>query len=236
MGACGEDESVGLQSFLDACRNVLSPYAFEALSENALEKFSPAEYIALSEQKEDDKPSWRQSALALPVYMHFTSPIRRYADILIHRRLKQVLYGYPFSADPKSVGEMVRVCNATHRRTEDVEVSNHNYVFNQYLKLHYPKGLEYHNAVVRLIILHKTRTDDKNALEIYIPLLRQTRSISFKLLGLCFIEEESESSKTQEKVRVALKEQFMEIKIYERLPVYLVPGDVQWTIRMANIA
>ena len=32
-------------------------------------------------------------ALSTPLYTHFTSPIRRYADILVHRQLESVLQG-----------------------------------------------------------------------------------------------------------------------------------------------
>lgn len=32
-------------------------------------------------------------ALNVPLYTHFTSPIRRYADILVHRQLESVLQG-----------------------------------------------------------------------------------------------------------------------------------------------
>ena len=32
-------------------------------------------------------------ALNVPLYSHFTSPIRRYADILVHRQLDAILQG-----------------------------------------------------------------------------------------------------------------------------------------------
>jgi exoribonuclease R len=32
-------------------------------------------------------PDWRHYALSVPYYTHFTSPIRRYADVVVHRLL-----------------------------------------------------------------------------------------------------------------------------------------------------
>jgi protein SSD1 len=32
-------------------------------------------------------------ALNVPLYTHFTSPIRRYADVLVHRQLESILQG-----------------------------------------------------------------------------------------------------------------------------------------------
>jgi ribonuclease R len=58
--------------------------------------------------------------LALDRYMHFTSPIRRYSDLVVHRAIKAVLHGQPspFDADWLSAtGDHISV---TERRAEAV--------------------------------------------------------------------------------------------------------------------
>jgi len=71
-----------LQALLDLCKARLSPAAYQAASFAALTEFNPAEYFAVGSSTED---TWGHWGLALPAYMHFTSPIRRYADVLVHR-------------------------------------------------------------------------------------------------------------------------------------------------------
>lgn len=39
----------------------------------------------------EDEELYRHYALNVPLYTHFTSPIRRYADVLVHRTLSAVL-------------------------------------------------------------------------------------------------------------------------------------------------
>merc|ERR1712137_611629 len=45
---------------------------------------SPAQYFSSGDVRPMD---WHHYGLAAPVYTHFTSPIRRYADVCVHRLL-----------------------------------------------------------------------------------------------------------------------------------------------------
>jgi len=62
--------------------------------------------------------------LALNAYTHFTSPIRRYPDLLVHRAIHHLLKrgkkpDYPYSAEAMS--ELCARCSHNSRRAEDAE-------------------------------------------------------------------------------------------------------------------
>lgn len=60
--------------------------------------------------------------LALPEYTHFTSPIRRYPDLLVHRAIRHILGGggaRDFRYDQSQMERLGSHCSATERRADD---------------------------------------------------------------------------------------------------------------------
>ena len=63
-----------------------------------------------------DIAKYSHYALNMPLYTHFTSPIRRYADIIVHRQLESIITTAPgtepkFSMDRDSVAKVAQQCN-----------------------------------------------------------------------------------------------------------------------------
>jgi protein SSD1 len=61
-----------------------------------------------------DIAKYNHYALNTPLYTHFTSPIRRYADLLVHRQLEAILQGgsdIKFTMDRDAVAKVAQQCN-----------------------------------------------------------------------------------------------------------------------------
>eukprot|EP00850_Spirogloea_muscicola_P005504 SM000025S08399 [mRNA] locus=s25:572247:577087:- [translate_table: standard] len=74
------------------------PELFEIVMNNVVRPMQLASYFCTGDFK--DQEDWRHYALNCPYYTHFTSPIRRYPDVLVHRMLAAAL------------GAEARICNS----------------------------------------------------------------------------------------------------------------------------
>jgi ribonuclease R len=88
----------------------------QLVHEVVLRSQSQAEYAA---------ENYGHYGLNLQRYAHFTSPIRRYADLIVHRALIRALKlgrdGLPDTEDVRSLGEVAAKISATERRAMTAE-------------------------------------------------------------------------------------------------------------------
>lgn len=79
--------SGALMQSLNAVTDPQAKFTLKVLSIKAMKK---ARYFCSGML---DIAKYRHYALNVPLYTHFTSPIRRYADVMVHRQLEAVLMG-----------------------------------------------------------------------------------------------------------------------------------------------
>lgn len=89
VGCCVDPTSAHtLQHSLKEINATAPPEVARAITALMMLPMTAAEYFVI-----DQCPSkaWGHYALAIPYYTHFTSPIRRYADVMVHRFLQEGL-------------------------------------------------------------------------------------------------------------------------------------------------
>ncbi|KAI0470824.1 hypothetical protein GGR56DRAFT_667885 [Xylariaceae sp. FL0804] len=70
-----------------------------------------------------NKQLWPHYALNLPLYTHFTSPTRRYADIIVHRQLEAVLSEgkVEYGEDVENLVKTIEACNTKKESAQNAQ-------------------------------------------------------------------------------------------------------------------
>ncbi|CAI5702817.1 unnamed protein product [Peronospora effusa] len=119
-----------LTESLEQIRQVRGETTFVIVQALIIKPMKPAEYMVAGNGASPE--SWRHYALNIPYYTHFTSPIRRYADVVVHRLLQESLVGVlssnndaPASAVTESrmveLTSVAQICNEKSMTSKNAE-------------------------------------------------------------------------------------------------------------------
>ncbi|KAK6381020.1 exosome catalytic subunit dis3 [Exophiala oligosperma] len=131
--------SKALADSLDKCIDPQHPFFNTLIRIMATRCMTSAEYFCSGSHAE---PEYRHYGLASEIYTHFTSPIRRYADLLAHRQLAYAI-GYTGEGSDivdeglRNKGKLERVCqnlNFRHRNAQMAGRASIEYYVGQALK------------------------------------------------------------------------------------------------------
>ncbi|KAK5134985.1 hypothetical protein LTR08_005937 [Meristemomyces frigidus] len=128
------DSSKALADSLDTCVDAREPFFNTLIRILATRCMMSAEYFCSGTQS---YPEFRHYGLASEIYTHFTSPIRRYADLEAHRQLAAAIGYEGLDASLQSRGKLEGVCkniNVRHRNAQMAGRASVEYYVGQALK------------------------------------------------------------------------------------------------------
>ncbi|KAL9130993.1 MAG: hypothetical protein Q9217_000982 [Psora testacea] len=130
------ESSKALADSLDACTDPKEPFFNTLIRILATRCMMSAEYFCSGTHS---YPEFRHYGLASEIYTHFTSPIRRYADLEAHRQLAVAIGYEPLDSSLLSKHKLEDVCkniNVRHRNAQMAGRASIEYYVGQALKGH----------------------------------------------------------------------------------------------------
>lgn len=118
-------------------RECKDPVALRCVTHMLMTPMQAAEYFCAGLVPEEE---WRHFALNIPYYTHFTSPIRRYADVMVHRLLQATL-DQPdgvkdFAWDETMIEQISKQCNKMRIASKDAQERCDRVYLSLYAKSH----------------------------------------------------------------------------------------------------
>jgi DIS3-like exonuclease 2 len=151
----------------------------QCITELLMTPMRPAEYIAAGQFEEFD---WAHFALNIPYYTHFTSPIRRYPDVLVHRLLQATLDGQEvveeFPMTEEEIQAICAHCNDKRMASKKAQERSDRVFLSIYLKS---------NPI--LSTLGVVISIGEKAFTVYVP--------SIGVSGMVYLDEHAESFETK---------------------------------------
>jgi len=210
------DSGKALADSLNAATEPGRPYMNTMLRMIATRCMMQAVYFASGTIEE---PLFRHYGLACPIYTHFTSPIRRYADVIVHRLLAVSISAdstYAGLVDKKTTQKIAENINYRHRNAQYASRASVNLFTHIYFK-------DVRRDEVGYVLFIR-----QNAVQVLIPkyglegtlFLRPNKAQQAAGEGVEWVYDEEEPSQTCGAVKLRL---FMKLGVQ----VFLDSSDVQ---------
>ena len=123
--------SGSIQKSLNA---ITDPTTSKVVSFLLLKAMKNAEYICTGALPSDES-MFRHFALSVPFYTHFTSPIRRYADVIVHRQLAIALgYERETNEDVNTLKSMSEECTRRKNSSKLISETSQRLYFNLFVQ------------------------------------------------------------------------------------------------------
>ena len=186
---CPDDMS--LTKILVLAKSQLSPILYSAFTHSVLGQFNRAEYIV----PETDGPGTCHWGVGASRYMHFTSPIRRYADLLVHRKMVNLIENKSEQhiSSPNSLVEQIKKCNLNARAAQEAEYNNKLFYFTTFLRSFGNAGYPV-DVIVKSLVAPVEGKSIKGSIVFYVPLIGDVRSQSLDSLGLELVESRGDDT------------------------------------------